>query len=419
MDFGLVLIGSRALRRIVYIFHRLSLDKGGVYNAYACVMLDEVSIERQLQREAAFEPPFCPRKKCSYHHPSKGRDRFWRKHGMMVLKRFPYAAQRFQCLACKATFSASLFRLHYRQKVWGLNFEIFRLRRNGATKRGISREIHRSERLVRTRFRNMARWAELKHAKLIEELKIEEPVVYDGLENFAFSQYDPNNINHAVGKRSLFVYDFNLAPLNRKGRMTEWQKRKKGDLEREHGKYPTDAIRTTTRAIFNRLLERCPKGLTLYTDDHFQYRRVVNIDLHEEKPITHLRTSSKVHRNFHNPLFAVNNIDLQARQNVSSFQRETISFSKHEISMQDDFLLYAVQRNYMRPKFWGTHRSDPQCSQRSPAMELKITDKIWSFEEFFQERVMPTHVKLNEDARARYERRCCFSRRTIANVSAF
>ena len=49
---------------------------------------------------------------------------------------------------------------------------------------------------------------------------------------------------------------------------------------------------------------------------------------------------------------------------------------KHEISMQDDFLLYAVHRNYMRPKFWGTHRSDPLSSKRSPAMELGILDKI-------------------------------------------
>ena len=49
----------------------------------------------------------------------------------------------------------------------------------------------------------MARWAELEHAKLTENLQIEEPIVYDGLENFSFSQYDPNNINHAVGKCSL------------------------------------------------------------------------------------------------------------------------------------------------------------------------------------------------------------------------
>jgi hypothetical protein len=380
-------------------------------------MREEASITRQLQREERFSPPYCPNPDCGNH--KQGRAGFFRRHGFKSLKRFPYASQRFQCLDCRHTFSHSLFFLHYRQKVWGLNKEIWKLYKNGASKRAIAREISHSERLVRTRLRNMSRWSETKHAKFTEDLKIEEPIVYDGLENFSFSQYDPNNINHAVGKKTLFTYDFNLCPLNRKGRMSPFQEKRKEELERAHGKYPTNGIRATTKTLFERLLKRAPKQLTLYTDNHYQYRRVVDFDLPKDKPIFHLRTSSKVHRNFHNPLFAVNNVDLQARQTVSSFKRETISFSKHEISMQDDFLLYSVYRNYMRPKFWGTHRSDPECSKRSPAMELKITEEILSFEEFFSKRVLPTQVILNEDALLRFERKFPLSRRKIAPAPAF
>ena len=81
-----------------------------------------------------------------------------------------------------------------------MNAEIFGYHELGASKRAIARKIKRSERLVRTRIRNFARFAETKHAKLIEDLELKEPIVYDGLENFAYSQYDPNNINQAVGK---------------------------------------------------------------------------------------------------------------------------------------------------------------------------------------------------------------------------
>ena len=110
---------------------------------------------------------------------------------------------------------------------------------------------------------------------------------------------------------------------------------------------------------------------------------------------------------------------MQARHNLAAFKRETIAFSKHEIAMQDDFTLYSAFRNYMRPKFYGTHRSDPMSSKKSPAMELGITDKILTFSEFFEERVLPTQVTLNADAQERYNRLFKPSRRTIASAPAF
>ena len=380
-------------------------------------MIDETSITRQLQRESTLEPPYCPTPKCPHHVPSGDNARFWRRHGMVKLQRFPYASQRFQCKTCNATFSASFFELYYRQKVWGHNTLIWEYFNLSASMRATARKIHHSERLVRTRLRNMSRWAELKHAQLTAKLKIEEPIVYDGLENFAYSQYDPNNINHAIGKNTLFIYDFNFCPLNRKGRMSPWQKRKKKQLENRHGTYPKNAIRTSTKRIFERLIQRTKGELTLHTDRHFQYARALKFDL-PQAPVRHIKTSSKVCRNHHNPLFAVNNVDLQARHNLAAFKRETIAFNKHEIAMQDSFLLYATYRNYMRPMFWGTHRSDPDCAVTSPAMKVGLTKKIWSFDEFFSGRVLPSQVVLNEDAKARYERREIYSRRTIALAPA-
>lgn len=358
---------------------------------------DEASIQRQLQREKNFSPPYCPRPTCRFHHKEAVATLFWKRHSSKPIKRFPYTAQRFQCRFCAKTFTASFFGLTYRQKVWGLNAFIFADHNEGISKRSTARRIQHTERMVRGRMKKISSWGLLKHTQLTRNLKIHEPIVYDGIENFSFSQFDPNNLNHAVGKNSLFIYDFNLCPLNRKGRMSPSQKLKKSSLEKQFGPYPTDAIRTSTKQIFDRLLARSVNKLIIFSDKHFQYQKVVQEDL-KDKSIEHFTVSSKVHRNFQNPLFAVNNIDLQLRHNIASFKRETIAFSKHTIAMQETFVAHLLYRNYMRPKFWGTHRSDPESSKRSPAMEIGLVAKILSFKDFFKERVLATQVPLHQDA---------------------
>lgn len=260
----------------------------------------------------------------------------------------------------------------------------------------------------------MSRWGLLKHAKFCESLKVEEPIVYDGLENFSFSQYDPNNINQAMGKDSFFVYDFNFSPINRKGTMMPGQKKKKERLERIFGRYPTDGLRTSTKRVFERLLQKADE-LTLHSDEHFQYRRVVEEDLKGAR-IRHLKTSSKITRNYRNPLFPVNYLDLQIRQESAAFRRETIAFSKHSIAMQESYFLYVLYRNYMRPKFFKRPIGDPR-SRESPAMRVGLTDKILDFRGLFGQRVLPTHVELNEDWKNLYHRIDPLSRRPIKMMS--
>lgn len=373
-------------------------------------MLEEISLKRQLAKDHALEPPYCPNFRCKNHQAPL--PKFWINYGSRKIKRFPYQTRRYGCKSCGKVFSGSYFFLYFRARRWGENKEIHRLHCLGVSKREIARQLNCNERMVRRRIVKLARWALLKHAEFTQELKIEEEIVYDGIENFSFSQYDPNNLNHAVGKRSLFTYDFNFCPINRKGRMSPAQVLRKREIEREKGSYPRDAIRTSTRRIFRRLFEKTSK-LVLYSDRHFQYRRVLELDMPDKK-VEHVQICSKVVRNYRNPLFAVNNIDLQARHNLAAFKRETIAFSKHSIAMQESFVLYLTHRNYMRPKFWGTHRSDPLSSKKSPAMELKLTDEILGFDQFFRIRTPRTHVFLNEDWEDLYYHRDPLSRRKIA-----
>jgi hypothetical protein len=269
--------------------------------------------------------------------------------------------------------------------------------------------------MVRGRRTKMSRWGLLKHAKFCENLAVEEPMAYDGLENFAFSQFDPNNINQAMGDDSFFVYDFNYSPINRKGKMMPGQKLKKKKIEDVFGRYPGNGLRTSTRRVISRLVEKAKGDLTLLTDEHFQYRRVIEKDL-KGKKIIHIKTSSKITRNYQNPLFPVNYLDLQIRQENAAFRRETIAFSKHSIAMLESYFLYVYYRNYMRPKFFKKQKKDP-LSQWSPAMRLGLTEKILSFHESFHGRVLLTHVKLNEDWANLYHRRDPLSRRPIKSAA--
>lgn len=259
----------------------------------------------------------------------------------------------------------------------------------------------------------MARQGLILQAHHMQGVTIDESVAYDGIENFSFSQYDPNNINHVVGRDSLFVYDFNFAPLNRKGRMSPRQRLRKQELEKTHGPYPKGAIHSSTVRIFRRLLESSKGELKLHTDNHYAYREVI-AHLSGRDRITHLITPAKVARNYRNRLFAVNHLDLLTRHHSAAFKRETIAFSKHSIAMIESFTLLMVRKNFMRTVFQKKHAQDEGTNRESPAMRVGVVKKVLSFAEFFSLRMTKYQVRLNEDWENYVRRIEMTSRRKIA-----
>jgi hypothetical protein len=300
---------------------------------------------------------------------------------------------RFQCSVCKKTFTSNRFALDYRHKHPdpALNQKIFSLHLNGLSNRAISRLLFVSENCIRGRLFKMSRWAFDFHASRLNKLHINETLCMDGLENFAYSQYDPNYINQLVGRDSLFIYDFNFSPMNRKGRMSPWQENRLTDIESVHGRYDPKAIRRSTTKLLTRIYDRVPTSnlpLKLLSDEHFQYRRSLEFDIPELR-IEHTTISAKVCRNFQNILFPVNHADLCIRQNIKAFSRETISFSKTAARMCQRFMLFALHKNYMAPQFTNRHVRRPDAHIKSPAELLGIETNILRFSEIFspQERL--------------------------------
>lgn len=379
-------------------------------------------------RQKCFQAPYCPNEACSFHlldsqggeipQPEaslKKRHLFYRSKGWAKTKSYPYLAKCFQCKHCLKSFRYSTFKLGYREKKKGIHSKVFHLFTTGASNREIGRRLGVSEHLVRLRLKKMAQWALLKHTRLTESLKIQEELVYDGLENFAQSQYDPNHIQQVVGKDSLFIYDFNFAPLNRKGRMSERQKLHRHFLENTYGRYQPKAIRIASRRIFQRIYEKradLSNPLILYSDEHFQYQRALQRDLKHLK-VEHVRISSQQTRNFQNKLFAVNHADLLIRQHVGAFSRETICFSKTPSRMIHKYVLFLVWKNYFRFQFVKKHKLREKAHQTTPAMDLGLAQAPLKFHEFFDLKHSLKQVPLNSDWKDFYFEKLTFPRRLI------
>jgi hypothetical protein len=268
--------------------------------------------------------------------------------------------------------------------------------------RKIARLLEISEHSVRIRISRLSQRALEFHQQSIQGLAIKEPICFDGLENFAGSQYDPNNIQHAVGRNSLFIYDFNFAPMNRKGRMSPWQKMRLRSIVGKHGRYNPSAIRIATRDILERLCaRRDPTGaLLLLSDEHFQYRRVLRED-GAFRAIEHLTVSSKACRNYQNILFGVNHADLLIRQTLAAFARETISFSKTAGKMCQRYALFLVYKNYMCPQFTKKQIRRANAQSTSPAQRLGLCKDLLGFSDIFSIRSLPGAAQdWNEDWKA-------------------
>ena len=345
-------------------------------------------------RLRAFVPPYCPNPDCQFHHPDvKGS---FLLHGKKTINRFPYLVYRYRCSGCRRTFSSSYFSLSYRDKKNDVYEKIENLRHMGASKRAIAEFFHFTEDTVRTKIKKLARWSLLKIAQDLDKVQLSEAVAFDGLENFSFSQFDPNNLNHAVGKESYYIYDFNLSPMNRKGRMSPFQTKKKLKLEAKFGKYPVRAIEKDAKKIFERLLQKSEGKLQLHSDNHYAYRDAIS-KICERKNITHFITPAKVARNFRNRLFPINHTDMLTRHQLADFKRETIAFSKTSVAMLETFAIFAGFKNYRRGRFKKPHILDPSAHLESPAMKLGLAEKILTFKEFFAHRISIRHTSMNED----------------------
>jgi len=350
---------------------------------------------------APFVPPHCPRTDCRFHRSTDGWR--WKRHGFFGRASAPYRIPRFRCAHCGHTFSAQTFSTTY----WLRRPEVFLHAAHQLLACSGYRQIARKPRCHHTTvLRHSARLG--RHALLYLHLHgpkgpLAEPVVGDGFESFAFSQYHPLYLNLIVGADSHYCYAFTHTELRRKGRMTAQQKRRRAVLEARHGRPDPRGIEHGT-ALALRLAAPEPQAITFRSDEHSDYpRALASLGGYS---IRHERTSSLLARTAGNPLFAVNRLDLLLRHNSANHKRETIAFSKRHQAAVERAAWLLLWQNFSKP-FSERHGGD------TPAMRLQLRDRPVPIEELLRARLFPSRITLPEEW-ARYYRGEVRTRR-IAN----
>ena len=339
---------------------------------------------------AGFTPPFCPRTDCRYHRSSLGWR--WRRHGSFARRAAPHRVPRFRCGHCGHTFSSQTFSTTYWLKrpdvLLPAAFAVLACSGHRQT----ARACGCSPGTIQRHVGRVGRHALLLLRAHAPRGLVVEPLVVDGFESFAFSQYHPLYLNLVVGAESHYCYAFTHSELRRKGRMTPRQRRRRARLEAAHGRPDPKAIELGTQRAL-RLAAPAPQALVVRSDEHDAYPRA--LARLQGYTIRHERTPSRVARTAGNPLFPVNRMDLLLRHNSANHKRETIAFSKrHQAVIWRAAWLLAWQ-NYAKP-FSERHGG------ATPAMRAGLCARRLPVAELLRWRLFPERAGLPEEWRDYY-----------------
>jgi hypothetical protein len=223
---------------------------------------------------------------------------------------------------------------------------------------------------------------------------LREPLVVDGFESFAFSQYYPLHLNLAVGSDSHFVYGFTESELRRKGRMTAKQKVKRAQEEQNWGRPDPRAIEKGMAQLASIVIPREGDAI-VKSDEHRAYPRAMR----KHRLVRHEVTSSKAARTTRNPLFPVNRQDLMLRHCGANHRRETIAFSKTRAGVIERAALQAVWMNFVKSV------SEKRSPNVTPAMKLGLCEERLSLRRILRRRIFRSRMELPQVWREYYERR--------------
>ena len=299
---------------------------------------------------------------------------------------------RFRCATCRRTFCSATFRTTYWLRYRHLLTTIARLAVAGAGLRQIARTLRISHSTVARHISRAGRHGLLFQLQSAEHKSLDEPIVADGFETFEFSKYFPYHVNLAVGRRSWLLYFFTDSPLRRKGRMRDAQKRRRAQLEKRHGRPDPKAIEKAMSALLAEVARMVPPGKTLqlHTDEHEAYPRALRRLQRtgaQLPSVQHLRTPSFAPRTPHNPLFAVNLIDLLLRHCQANHRRKTIAHSKRRQGGLERLAIFMLWRNYIK-------KCSENGPQETPAMVAGIVARTLEWREIFRWRLFPGQMRV-------------------------
>jgi transposase-like protein len=329
-----------------------------------------------------FQPPHCPNSHCDFHCNPRG----WRfKRDGHHLRRFDgRRIRRYRCSHCRRSFCTQTFSPTYWLKRPDLLNPILHGSLSCSALRQVARALPASPATVQLQVERLGRHTLLFHEQHRPSGAPQEPLVLDGFETFAFSQYWISHLNTVVGAASHFEYAATVSELRRKGRMTRRQRRRRAELETSHGRPDP---RSVQQGVEEALALVVPPGAeaVVRSDEHRQYPRA--LAALTDRRFRHEVTSSKAPRTPANPLFPVNLLHLLLRHGGANHKRETIAFSKRDQGMVWREAIHRVFRNYVK------HVSERK-RHGTPAQRLGLFHRPLTWDQVLEQRIFPSRMAL-------------------------
>jgi len=315
-----------------------------------------------------FSPPRCPYRSCPSNRSRRG-SFTWRRRGHYKRRCDGRIVQRFDCGFCGRRFSTQSFRLDYRLRRLNVSRPLFYdfvskvTHRQSARRHGVSRST------VEHRFLLLADQAHRLHLRTLARARSCSGVFqFDELETYETDRrLKPVTVPVLIHRHSYFVVSANTAPLASRGKLRPRDRKRLEVLRKREGRRRSGSLPAVVRSL--RAAALLTKGLPVHfqTDRKPTYVRAIQRVLPGSM---HERYSSKLRRNYRNPLFPINHTLAMLRDGVSRLVRRTWAGSKKRSRLRRHLRLWLMWRNYLR----GVTVRAPGVT---PAMSLGLDEAPW------------------------------------------
>ena len=200
------------------------------------------------QHDRRFEPPFCPNPNCRYHN-GLAKDWRYKKTGFYHRQLEPQRIQRFTCLHCRRSFSSQTFCTTYWLKRPDITPKLFTKTTGCMANRQIARDLDVAPETINRHLARLGRHCMLFHTNMMRAAPPVSDVVIDGFVSFELSQYFPFHHHLAVEKDTDFFAYFTDSEVRRSGTMTRAQKKRRAELEKQHGRPDPQAVQKDVREL--------------------------------------------------------------------------------------------------------------------------------------------------------------------------
>ena len=321
----------------------------------------QVSTNKSIRRTKRPKIMFCTRKECENHKyielynldftekvDKSLIDNSWYKYSGTYFnetkKRF---ITRFTCKSCGASFSTQTFHVsYYKKKPMKPKKTLMKLS-NSTSQSNLAEITNNSEKAIANDVLRLG-WQTLGANNLLRKyFKITSPIVIDGLENKIRSKQCPHDLNIAVDSASQCIISIDNSYFRAKGRQTEKQKERQKIYDRTLY-YEKHSTRNSTRRLIKGVYPLGLKSNILYSDEKKEYRHAITMLGKDGYKLQHETVSSKLNRNFKNPLYPVNYIDREIRKDLETYKRKTVYIAKDMSNSMVRACIYSFYHNNIK-----------------------------------------------------------------------